>query len=202
VVRAFSPVDLDPSPERSSTATVLVVDCGESTTDVVLLRMETPAGETSQVESRVVRHFAQTGAGLEVTRRIAEVLKDMLRESNPDKARTLLRTNLLERTSRRIAEADRMSRRGRTAQSAFCPGAEASPEAGPQRCGGTGRNGDPLDGGAPEYGACLPGERSFAETFSRESCRTCSLPERRRCGVDARAGRASFGVALSEDPRL
>jgi|GEM_PF-5807935 len=98
VVRAFSPVDLESlTEERSSTATVLVVDCGESTTDVVLLRMETPAGETSQVESRVVRHFAQTGAGLEVTRRIAEVLKDMLRESNPEKIRTLLRTNLLER---------------------------------------------------------------------------------------------------------
>lgn len=98
VVRAFSPVDLESlTEEKPSAATVLVVDCGESTTDVVLLRMETPAGETSQVESRVVRHFAQTGAGLEVTRRIAEVLKDMLRESNPEKTRTLLRTNLLER---------------------------------------------------------------------------------------------------------
>ena len=86
----------DPRPEAETTfpkkANVLVFDCGEGTTDVVWLELCDPGGN-KPVESTALRHFAMDRAGLEVTRRLAERIKNSLYERNPS-LKELLRTNL------------------------------------------------------------------------------------------------------------
>ncbi|MEZ6096900.1 MAG: hypothetical protein R3C03_22210 [Pirellulaceae bacterium] len=86
------------SPEGSNSDSprkihVLVYDCGEGTTDIVLLEITDSGDEGQPVDSHVLRHFAMEKAGLEVTRRIAERLKEHLALANPGR-REDLRTNL------------------------------------------------------------------------------------------------------------
>lgn len=96
LVEIFQPFNPSPShhSDNHKSINVLVFDCGEGTTDVVLLQI-TDSGElTRPVDSRVVRHFAMDKAGLEVTRRIAERLKEYLKLANPHDLSGILRTNL------------------------------------------------------------------------------------------------------------
>lgn len=95
VVDIFQPFNPSPDHRKNYPRSInaLIFDCGEGTTDVVLLQI-TDSGELHRpVDSRVVRHFAMDKAGLEVTRRIAERLKEHLKVANPDKL-PALRTNL------------------------------------------------------------------------------------------------------------
>jgi len=84
---------------------VLVFDCGEGTTDIVWLEIkqavEKDTGTAARhVDSHVKRHFATEKAGLEVTRLVAQYVKEVLIRSNPDNeeyVRNWLGTKLEER---------------------------------------------------------------------------------------------------------
>lgn len=95
VVDIFQP--FDPSPDSQSeypkSINALIFDCGEGTTDLVLLKITDSGQVTKPVDSKVVHHFAMEKAGLEVTRRIAERLKEYLKIANPENEHEL-RTNL------------------------------------------------------------------------------------------------------------
>jgi len=95
-----APSDLKP-------VNVLVFDCGEGTTDIVWLEItQATDPETGSplhhVDSRVKRHFATEQAGLEVTRRIAQYVKDVLIQHSPEnatRARKWICTKLGEKSS-------------------------------------------------------------------------------------------------------
>jgi hypothetical protein len=100
LVDVFQP--FDPSPASITTypksINALIFDCGEGTTDLVLLRI-TDSGElTKPVDSNVLHHFAMDKAGLEVTRRVAERLKEYLKNANSGNEKDL-RTNLQDPAS-------------------------------------------------------------------------------------------------------
>lgn len=87
------------SPESRN---ILVMDFGEGTTDVVWLKLAPVESSEAKVVSKIKRHFALNQGGLEVTRQIAEVLKDIAFEYNVKRgmdrsdAKYWLRTNLNE----------------------------------------------------------------------------------------------------------
>ncbi|MEI6036561.1 MAG: hypothetical protein WCQ91_01385 [Planctomycetota bacterium] len=95
-----APSDLKP-------VNVLVFDCGEGTTDIVWLEitqaMDPDTGSRlHHVDSTVKRHFATEQAGLEVTRRIAQYVKDVLIQNSPENAsrvRKWICTKLGEKSS-------------------------------------------------------------------------------------------------------
>ena len=96
LVRMIQPFDPAPNDRIGypKKAQILVFDCGEGTTDVVWLEVVDPGGNQA-VESTALRHFAMDHAGLEVTRKLAELLKELLVQRNPS-LKELLRTNLHE----------------------------------------------------------------------------------------------------------
>lgn len=79
---------------------VLALDFGAGTTDIVWLTLEHEAKMGPIVESNIQLYFALDQGGLEITRRIAEILKDRIREYNvsrgmsQEQANYWLRTNL------------------------------------------------------------------------------------------------------------
>lgn len=98
LVDIFTPYD--PSPTDGSPKTrdihALVVDCGASTTNMVLLRITDNASSKEQpVESYVIKHFAYDRGGLEITRQIAAHLKEQLRQAKANVK--LLRTTIHEK---------------------------------------------------------------------------------------------------------
>jgi hypothetical protein len=92
LLHAYQPFQPDggvPAAQLSA-VNVLVFDCGEGTTDIVWLEiapaLDQAGGSPHLVDSRVKRHFATEQAGLEVTRRIAQYVKDILLQQNPENA--------------------------------------------------------------------------------------------------------------------
>jgi hypothetical protein len=104
LLRVFQPFDPRPTVENEypKKLNVLVFDCGEGTTDVVWLEIVDngdavqPGQPLPPVDSQVRRHFAMEKAGLEITRRIAERIKEHLRMANPSRSADWLRTNILD----------------------------------------------------------------------------------------------------------
>ncbi len=95
LVRTFAPFEPDQELAQSypKALHVLVVDCGGGTTDMVLLHIEDTGAEGQDVHSRVKKHFAIDQGGLEITRRIAEYLKSLLKHYEK-MSEAQLRTNL------------------------------------------------------------------------------------------------------------
>lgn len=101
LVRAYQPFQPDPEQARTypKTIRVLIFDSGGGTTDVALLEIIDVGGAAyNSVQSYVRKYFALNKAGLEVTRRIAEHLKDLILDTYPNNSavREALRTSLLE----------------------------------------------------------------------------------------------------------
>ncbi|ALG68454.1 hypothetical protein [Beggiatoa leptomitoformis] len=98
LLRTFSPFepDIEKACQYPKTMQVLVIDCGGGTTDMVLLSI-TDAGDKSNtpVVAKIYKHFAIDKGGIEVTRRIAEHLKSLLRYSET-LSDEYLRTNLFD----------------------------------------------------------------------------------------------------------
>lgn len=102
LLRTYQPFDPHAAVEGKplKPVNVLVFDCGEGTTDVVWLEIKEIVSDTSvhHVDSNVRRHFATEKAGLEVTRRIAELIKESIIRKNaglsPEWAQTRLRSRL------------------------------------------------------------------------------------------------------------
>ena len=101
LLRTFQPFDPSNNTEHSKLKPihVLVFDCGEGTTDIVLLEIKPDQNldarlPITRVVSNIIKHFAMPKAGLEVTRRIAEIIKDSMRSIKSNESPSeWLRTN-------------------------------------------------------------------------------------------------------------